>query len=426
YPELLVFGPLAMLLASHLGMTSSGLGKRVTVKRQIIYGLWGLAVGLGIWSDPLMLPFAIMSGLLLLGTCRRELGWHAIVALALGFILGITPVLAYNVSVTPSQGTVEAVLSIMRAGGSGHTGGSPASVLQRFFGLVAVSIPVITGGNGVCSLSWQNAWPLSQHSSQQTITCTAIHVMWGVGWLACLFLAVVSAVFSLASLRSRKDAMHRMIRGADIGSARYLARLALLGTAVLTIFLFMLTSAPAHAPWANVRYLSGLWIAFPAILAHVIRGHSWRRACGAAASRLVRYGIALLLGIALASNVIGTYADASYSTWLHRQVEAAAAILAEHHVKHVYADYWSCDWLAFETHEAVTCAVIDTRLRPGLDRYPGYRAAVIRDRGAWYVFRADLPQAATYNRTLAHVLGRYRRISLSAFTFYEPLASAQP
>ncbi len=77
-------------------------------------------------------------------------------------------------------------------------------------------------------------------------------------------------------------------------------------------------------------------------------------------------------------------------------------------------------FLAFETHERITCAALDSHLRPSLDRYLPYRAAVQRDHRAWYLFRTDTPQAATFAR-LAGASGRYRRTDLAAFTLYQPL-----
>jgi len=426
YPELLVFGATAIVLASYLSMTSLAAGKRATFRRRVTYGLWGLTVGLGIWSAPLMLPFAAMSGLLLICACRPEFRGSTVAALALGLSLGLAPIITYNFSTTPGRGTVGTVLSIMHAGGSGHTSDGPSPISQRLAGLVAVSIPVITGGSGLCSLPVQDAWPLSSHSSRHIVTCTAIHTGWGIGWLICWLLAVLGGLFSVVWIRRRNRTKLRETQWEQYESARYLARLVLLGAAGLTVALFMLTPAPAHAPWFNVRYLTGLWIAFPAILAPVIRAGAWIRTWQVTVSRALRYSILLLLGVALVSNVIGTYGDASYANWLHGQLEAAARTLVDHHVKHVYADYWTCDWLAIETHESVTCAVIDARLAPGLDRYPPYRSAVVHDRGAWYLFRSDGPEAASFARMVTRVPGRYRRTTLPAFTIYQPLDSERP
>src|SRR5690242_12608632 len=72
YPELLLFGSLAMLLASWLALTSGQYTSwRIKCWRFIGYLCWGLVVGLGFWSDFLMIPFILASGLLLALFCWR-------------------------------------------------------------------------------------------------------------------------------------------------------------------------------------------------------------------------------------------------------------------------------------------------------------------------------------------------------------------
>ncbi len=493
YAELLVFGAAAMLLACYLGVSTVDTPRPTRGRRLAAYGGWGLVVGLGIWSHPLMLPFAAMSGLVLLLTCRRELRGLAGVCGLLGLVIGLFPVLAYNLSAAPGQGTVATVLAIVRAGGSGHTSAGPAPFLQRLAGTVAVSIPVATGGSGLCGLRPQDAWPLSAATSRHTVLCTAIHATWGAGWLVCWFLAVVGPVRSIVQRRQVTGRGRSETRDDRYLEAQPVARLALLGTAGLTLALFMLSPAPAHAPWFNVRYLEGVWVALPAILALFAterlrpvgflsgqfsddiatprrtltprppltlhkegtsprsrRGEatlarsfsqglpspaggrgaggegaecgSWSESRRRFAAYAVKRGALGLLAAALLSNTIGSYSDAGYPTWLRGQLMAAALDLTGHHVTHVYTDYWTCDWLAFETHERITCAALDSQLRPSLDRYLPYRAAVQRDRRAWYLFRVDTPQATTFAR-LAGASGRFRRTDLAAFTLYQPLGT---
>lgn len=248
YPELLGFGAAAMVLAAYLSGTSLAAGDRVPIRRQVTYGLWGMVVGLGIWSDPLMLPFGIMSALLLIWTCHRELRGRTLVAPGVGFVLGVAPILAYNLSVPPGQSTIATVLTIMRAGGSGHSSLSPAPLPERIAGMVAVSIPVITGGNGICTLQVQNAWPLSGSISRSTMTCTAVHIAWSFGWLTLWVLGIIRGIRSYRRLRVAHRATPEGRSCNRRESGRQLARLSLLGAASLTVALFMLTSAPAHAP----------------------------------------------------------------------------------------------------------------------------------------------------------------------------------
>lgn len=74
YPELLLFGTLAFLLASWLAISS---GQYWSLRRQLLrfiaLGAWGLVVGLGFWSDYALLSLALISLLLLLVFCWRDL-----------------------------------------------------------------------------------------------------------------------------------------------------------------------------------------------------------------------------------------------------------------------------------------------------------------------------------------------------------------
>src|SRR5450759_368724 len=99
YVETLLFGTIALLLASWLALSShQDLSKRSRQWRFVAYGCWGLAVGLGIWSDLLILPFVSTAGLLLVLFCWREWRTWAPLYLVLGFIVGAFPFIYYNIT----------------------------------------------------------------------------------------------------------------------------------------------------------------------------------------------------------------------------------------------------------------------------------------------------------------------------------------
>src|SRR6185312_8995855 len=63
YPELLLFGALALLLVSWLiSSYSQNVTRRGRMVRYIVYGCWGLIASVGFWSDFLMAVFILMSG----------------------------------------------------------------------------------------------------------------------------------------------------------------------------------------------------------------------------------------------------------------------------------------------------------------------------------------------------------------------------
>lgn len=417
YPEILAFGTACLVLASYLaipGATSE------TNRRVSLFGLWGLVAGLGLWSDPLTLPFVLTSGGLLLLVCRREAQGLAGLCALLGLAAGLLPLAVYNLSVGPGQGTLASVLSILRAGGTGHTVAGTAPIAQRIAGLLAVSLPFISGGNGLCGVAPQAAWPLSGHAGGHTVACTAVHVTWSLTLTALWLAAAVSAAVPVWRLRYR---LRNDLRSPAQPAARELARLSVLGAAGMTVVLYCLSPAPAHGPTDTVRYLTGTWIALPEVLFPLAAAGSvfGLHSSAARAVRIVGLGI---VGVALAAGTFGIFGGQGYASWINGQLRQTEAILLRSHVSHVYTDYWTCDWLAFETRERITCAVLDGRLYPSLDRYPPYRAAVRGDPAAWYVFRAGTDADRALARLAARSHG-FRAVQLPAFSLYAPRAAGR-
>jgi hypothetical protein len=415
YPEMLLFSTATFLTATYLAVTACPTPEPRSSRRWPAYGSWGLAAGLGIWSAPLTLPFAVLSFLLLLLTVRRELFGGAGICLVLGLVLGLVPIIAYNVTAPVGQGTLASLLRIVPSGGSGHVSVGAAPLTERIAGAAAVSIPVMTGGDRLCRLQPQAAWPLSTHSSPHTIACTAVHAAWGVGFIALWVWAILAAVTALTGLPlSRIEPETSDIQRQR---ARLLGRFLLLASAGATLGLFLLSPAPAHAPWYNVRYIEGLWVAMPAVLVPLVGTLTGRlsRPIRAAAGTLLAFLAAVLL-----LDTVSAFGDGGYTPWLYQQQRALASDLELHGVSHVYTDYWTCNWLAFETREKITCAVLDGHLRPSLDRYPAYRSGVRSDPHAWYVFRVGTTEATAFEARRVLLPGTYHRTVLRYYVVYQP------
>nr|BBH93320.1 hypothetical protein KTA_15190 [Thermogemmatispora argillosa] len=86
---------------------------------------------------------------------------------------------------------------------------------------------------------------------------------------------------------------------------------------------------------------------------------------------------------------------------------------------HIYADYWTCDRLAFLSTERILCSVLDAGLRPGLDRYPPYRSLVEATLSPpYYVFPIGSPQDLRLQQLIA--LGYdYHRLTYLNYALYE-------
>src|SRR6266480_722049 len=113
YPDTLFFGTLVLLIASWLALSSN----RDTLQRDrrwrcVVFGCWGLAAGLGLWSDLLIAPIVLAAGLLLVLGCWREWRTWAFPCLLLGLVVGAFPLLIYNVTAQPGQDSLSVFLRI--------------------------------------------------------------------------------------------------------------------------------------------------------------------------------------------------------------------------------------------------------------------------------------------------------------------------
>src|SRR2546429_685727 len=86
--EILLFGTVSLLLASWLVLSfHPDISSREQRKRLVAYGYLGGVIGLGLWSDMLMIPFVCTSLLLLLLFCRCGLYTPAILFGVLGYLV---------------------------------------------------------------------------------------------------------------------------------------------------------------------------------------------------------------------------------------------------------------------------------------------------------------------------------------------------
>src|SRR5437764_620105 len=135
---------------------------------------------------------------------------------------------------------------------------------------VLVSIPTATGSPfcPVMELPWLG------DNSPHSFACTVAHASWGLSYLALLGIALFVTLRTLWMMRQGSWALGSrqatkvtptMMRSPDV--IRCIARLSLLGGAVLAIAVYAMSSGPQGWPGFHARYLVGLLIVTPAILA---------------------------------------------------------------------------------------------------------------------------------------------------------------
>lgn len=448
-PDVMLSGGLLMCLAAWLAFSAQRMPARPFPKTRLLaYWAFGLVAGLAIWSDPLILPFVFMAGLLVLLFCRHELRWPVIALVLLGMLLGLAPEIIYKLSAPTDPNALSLFGGGYQVHANSTSGSSTASAPAltaspglQIAGSLLVSLPITTGANALCPLHASDAWPLSSLSSTQTIQCTVIHGVWGLGWIALWIISCVltiqqywrlwqastqfpqvsSAVGQVplwkAWLRSPAPSQSPRERRAMVRQA---ARLMLLGSAGLTLLLYTCFPQSALTPWPSSRYLVGLLIVTPVLLAPLWERLRIKKALTTTARALLngfRYGLLFLIGVTFLAGTILTFGLIPATQIHNSQQYTLIENLLRMGATHIYSDYWSCNRIAFQSQEQIVCSVLDEQLQPGLNRYPPYRIAVAADPHPFYVFPDTSAQAKAFDLTPKQ---HYRRLIFDGYVVYQP------
>ncbi|RLP86243.1 hypothetical protein [Micromonospora sp. CV4] len=376
YPEMNAAGVALALLALDLATGRPG--------RRLRWAAWGFLAGLMLWVDPLVLPYVLATGAVLLAFCRRELRGTAGVLLGAAAALGAAPLLAH--SLVTGRNPLHAVLGASGADAS-------AGWVERLHGGLLLGPPL---GMGFCAPGRCATWQL---------------------WWA-LALPVLLAVAAGTAWR-----VLRRPATAEAGPSPRVAaamRLALVLAAVATLGAYTLSSAAGLTPVESSRYLSCLLISLPVLLWPL-----WT-----VVRRPGRWAFARPVALVVLAATVGTVVHA---TWRSAQTAPATRAAEARHadlvttlrqlgVRHVRAGYWTCNRLTFASAEEVVCAVVDDTLRPGFDRYPPYRREVERAAAPAWVAPTGSPLAARLDERLRAAPDSLDLVTLDGWRIYLPRA----
>ncbi|WP_225853600.1 DUF423 domain-containing protein [Micromonospora sp. AMSO31t] len=481
YPELNPAAAALALLTVGLCAASPGVRPplRAAASRPAVrlsgWGAWGLVSGLLLWVDPLILPFVLALGAVLVGRRGRELVGRAGAALAGGLLLGAAPMLLD--SLRHGRDPLAAVLAASGADAAASWG-------ERLHGALVLGPPLAMG---FCSPGHCAGWQL----------------WWAPAFLVLLLLAAITAGRTLrrpvspAPLSSSPDlgdfpfaANDNSPRSGEdpaVTADRRVSaavRLALLAGAAAVLAAYAASNAAGRTPVESARYLSVLAVATPALLwplwSAARRAGRWPRSAepphgpGEAAdsdrrdqdldelpeshrtghhlgdlavsdppeARQVgeaepidrstggraRVRAAGAAAVAVLAGMLGTGAVATADAIgtvpaTHAEADRHRALvdtLGALGVRHVRAGYWTCNRLTFATGEDVRCAVVDDELRPGFDRLPAYRRAVDADPGAAWVAPAGSPLAARLDGRVGSGPGALEVVTAAGWRIYLP------
>jgi hypothetical protein len=421
--ETLLFGTLLMLLATHLSLTT---GKQLSAGKRWLrlagFAAWGCCAGLGLWSHLLVAPFVLTSGLLLLWFCHREILSLAPLLLLAGFVVGLTPLIAYNLQAGPGQDSLTAFLQIYNMGASSHTGFQVRFLEKQFMGTFLFALPTQTGMNALYD---PRPLPFYPFSGLPTPTFSVLAELgWSMGYLLLLALAFGMAGLGFWQLYRRRKSQEAPLSVKEQHvMVIYASQLMLLLSAALTILLFLHSADAATRPW-SVRYLVGLLAVTPALLWPLWNGVTTRLPAyfpaikQASLAMLARRIVLVLLVCLFAGEMLFTTTQMSAYAADNAQVVALTHDLLQRGITRIYSGYWQCDRFTFITQEKLICATSwPTGLGPH-SRYRPYDTIVRSDPDAAYVFPPNTDYTQSMDKKIAVNGWPYHKITLDGYSVY--------
>lgn len=423
--ETLIFGTLLLFIATYLALSANqqlSSGKRWL--RLAGFIMWGICAGLGLWSHLLVTPFVLVSGLLLLLFCHREILSIKPVALLVGIVIGLLPLILYNLHAAPGHDSWTAFVTTYLIGN--HTR-EPLlyRLIKQFVGTFFFTLPSVIG---LPELYSSHPLPLPYFSTARASLLKILIVGgWSSGYMLLFGLASYMAGKGLLQVRrsypSRKDVWsvkdHQM-------AVIYTAQLMLLLAALITLALFAFSSNAASRPWST-RYLAGLLVALPAVLWPLWNGvNTYLERFGAAPTPsslalAFRRVVLILLICFLAGETIAIPMQQIPANLAdNAQVDAITHDLMRMGITHFYSGYWQCDRFIFQTREALTCAVVEENLSPGLTRYQPYYDIVHNDPNSAYVFPVGSAYAYNFENQSATVKQAFKAVFIDGYVIYIP------
>lgn len=425
YMETLLFASFAFLLATWLALSADKPGRKGWLWRLVGYAAWGVVIGLGMWSDLLILPVVVCSGLILLLFCWRELARGAIIPLLLFFLLGAAPLIIYNIHAAPGQDSWTVLMSLQ-----GHEPLTLHTLKFQVRTTLEWSIPTITG-YPLCHYSeftWLSLLGYAV-SHDPTPRCYAINVGWSLSYLGLFGLSM-----SLLGITFWKTLFPFHIHTLDYAKRTLLIKTSVqcaLGVSgILTLLLFLRSDSPTIWPAIGSRYLIILWVIAPLVLWPLWK---WASHFKQAFStwNIFRLGLSSISGgiltvilLIFCFGTARTLYEIPTAIQARQYEQGFIDGLQKAGITHIYGDYWTCNRLIFETRERVICAVIDENLQKGVTRGEQYFTTVSHDPQSSYVFSSGSTTIiAKIEQKLQQEKIHYHYFIIEGYTVIQPIAT---
>lgn len=414
WTETLFFGAFLYFIACWLALPV----KRNVPLRLVAYFGWGLLVGLCLWSDVVVGPFALMAALLLLRFCRRELFTLRVLLLLLtGMVLGALPMILYNIHASLQDNSLLTALGIF-GGGTAH---SPLlnQLVHGPLGVILIGLPSVIGNSNACSDVSQVLF-LGGHGTN-ALQCTLEQGAWSLLWIA---LWIISAYLCLRGIRALPRKSETRTPEQPYTMVRFYGRLGLLIAAALSLCLFALSSSSATSPFLSSRYIVYVWIATPAVIYPLWQGtltarEFIRKPAGFILANFTRLAL-LAIVLLLLVGTVKTFQEIPATQATNAQQEDFIQNLTRIGVFHMYSDYWTCERVMFQSAGRFTCYTVNESLDQGYERYLPNKAIVTADAASSWVFPTNLPQANAIAQRMALSGKPYHHYEFDGYVVYQP------
>jgi hypothetical protein len=307
---------------------------------------------------------------------------------------------------------VVSVVNMYLNGGTGLNGEQSAGLASQVTNTVTTSLAYVTGGSAIAHPFSRPAWPFGYSGSWHPPTDDAVATLWGIALVVLWAMGLAACIRVLRHRRSEPDIHSRDA----LAPAQVYGRLAMLAAAGLTVAAFAASPTPGVAPANNVRYIIGVLVATPAVIASLWSLRSVAPRVGGPLTTAVLMFVAVTL-------TLGTAQACRDATQGPSEAASRQLISALRHagISHVYSGYLDCNRLTFISREQITCAVLfgdpASGLRPGFDRYLPYRNEVQADPRAAYVFGSGDSRNTALARSTCHWKKRWR---LAGYKIWQP------
>lgn len=404
--EINVFGVFVLLISFILALGKVGKGWQ----RAILYLLWGILSGLALWSHLLIAPYLLISGLLLLIFCWKEILKWGIWLQLVGFVIGGFPLIYYNLT-APADAKSWVVYSQVSSMGTTANDSLRVHIIRTLL----VSMPVMTGNR---LANYVMTWP---SSLPHALRYAVVQSGWSSG--LCLLLLISIALAIVALMKSRRQGQPEPVNRDE--QVQQVTRLLLGCAAVLTIILYIKGSATIVDAYNSARYFTILCLSIPAFLWPLWLGLRyiralplWLNACKLSFFAVIWVAIA---GILLLSTFY-TVQQVQPAQGRAQQTNQLVATLEQLHITRFYTEYWTCNEVIFASQEQLICGdtwTINGTLSHGFDRYLPYQEMLKATTNPAFVYpETDSSHLQVLEKLIAQQHIAYQRIDTDGYAIF--------